>query len=1544
MTGVATTNIDSTSFIDEFLGNRDGSTVRAPASIIKMQLAAEVAGPNYETRDELYADLDWAEGVLSAVWGDGIEARRGVYRKVGASGAGSWSRIGSLPIASFASAALAAKAPLDSPEFTGSPTGPTPPGGNNTTRLATTAFVQAALAALVNAAPGALDTLNELAAALGNDPNFATTILTAISDEITARHAAENLGSILRLTGSTGTAQAVTALVDAAQYHVGLEIGQRVQFRWLENNTGPGAKLIVSRDGVETECTIKRRDGSDVAAGDLSGSTRIDAVVHATGPHVLRLTGATAIADINGLSGALGALVAAAAGAQSTADAAMQDAGEVANDLIDLEASLDDAAHLPSTKLIAIVRSGENPATVLAAYGAVQPYVWWQRVSGGYQLWGSVADGAEGATQYGSRWYEPRCLLPDGPVAPLASPAFTGNPTAPDPAPGVETAQIATARSVAEGLRDAALTTDALSYTTSGQVNNGGALYESGRGISVPAGYTGRTSYRRWQISGDDLVDLIARAGETVEFTFEIETSVGLADETPITLRFATLDGAVWTNSAAAVTIVSETGNQIIGRARYTILGTEDALAPWAQVDNDAAVRSSDGHFAITEVRVSWPLRHGANGAFEWRVGRAIDGVVPGMIATVVDPQVTTLTDRIAQAEITSGPLSYTTEGQTNGGAVVSNGGLTLTVPTGQTGATAYRRAVAVMDPPAAPGQAVRFRLALTTSPDVLTQTPMTVRLAVRHGSTLDSYAATGVITSLDSTHLLAEVEYTLVGDETRFDVWYQISNVAAVRTTDGTITMAAMTFALASGADSPTEADKMLDYRVARALSAVLPDVEALSDRVSQAEITSGQLGYTTSGGQSNGAVIYDSGRGVSVPTGQTGATSYRRWHIGADELAELVSRIGETVDFTFVIETSDGFTTQSPVTLNFSTLDGAVWSNNAAPVTVISQSATEIVCRVRYTILGTEDAIAPWVQIGGSAAVRTGDGYFAMGAFWFALVAAGDLPTTADLMLGYRIDKAIAAIPGEVAEVAARGAVYTKAVDVAADGSGDYLDLTTAFAAEGGGTTAARRVLYRLHEGIYTDINVAFPDFVDVVGIGRRDHIWYRGELPADVDPAQVPLNETFNFDRTSTIRNLRVSCRNMRYPIHSESGDSANRAVQQVVGCLIENYGSQDVIDYQVGLGNPAPTLWGSAMGCGGHSGLILRSKDTIWRAPLGPFFVHSNTIFDEPMEVTLEGGAAINTRSGHAVSLKPAGAGVITHVNIIGADLAGPVEVDSTAWLTTDPDLQWGNRLAEFVTTVRACGPVLARGINGASVLELRSAAGAGSSVVVSGAAAPILFGGHPDYRAGAADHAGRVYSQHAVTGTAAGVTLAERLGDRSGAPLTLTVAFDGGSALDLVLSADYTGMSNAAVVAALNSALADGSRGFYLSDPYSGGACVRLADYDREVNNIGSATIKRGAVVAQDGSRVRARVATSTDPAWRILGIALEDIIPGAAGRVRGKGALIDRSDVLFDGSPSITEGDLFGVSASTPGAAIEGAATPILRAIWTNGYTAFEIC
>ncbi len=76
---------------------------------------------------------------------------------------------------------LSGVAYLESPPLSGIPTAPTAAPGTNTTQLSTTAFVQAAIAALVQSSPAALDTLHELASALGDDPNFATTMTNALA-------------------------------------------------------------------------------------------------------------------------------------------------------------------------------------------------------------------------------------------------------------------------------------------------------------------------------------------------------------------------------------------------------------------------------------------------------------------------------------------------------------------------------------------------------------------------------------------------------------------------------------------------------------------------------------------------------------------------------------------------------------------------------------------------------------------------------------------------------------------------------------------------------------------------------------------------------------------------------------------------------------------------------------------------------------------------------------------------------------------------------------------------------------------------------------------------------------------------------------------------------------------------------------------------------------------------------------------------------------------------------------------------------------------
>ena len=116
--------------------------------------------------------------------------------------------------------ALAALAPLNSPIFTGDARAVTPATSDNDTSIATTAFVKAAIASLISGSPVLLDTLDEIAAAIGDDPNFATTMTTALGLRamIDSPSFTGNPTAPTPATGDNDTSIATTAFVKAQGY------------------------------------------------------------------------------------------------------------------------------------------------------------------------------------------------------------------------------------------------------------------------------------------------------------------------------------------------------------------------------------------------------------------------------------------------------------------------------------------------------------------------------------------------------------------------------------------------------------------------------------------------------------------------------------------------------------------------------------------------------------------------------------------------------------------------------------------------------------------------------------------------------------------------------------------------------------------------------------------------------------------------------------------------------------------------------------------------------------------------------------------------------------------------------------------------------------------------------------------------------------------------------------------------------------------------------------------------------------------------------
>lgn len=135
--------------------------------------------------------------------------------------------------------ALDLKAPLDSPVLSGVPTAPTAAASNNTTQIATTSFVKTQISLLVDSSPATLDTLNELAAALGDDPNFATTVSNSIglkapidSPTFTGVPAAPTAA-----TGTNTTQLSTTAFVQ-----------QEIAASLVANSNGVGTRTVSTSD------------------------------------------------------------------------------------------------------------------------------------------------------------------------------------------------------------------------------------------------------------------------------------------------------------------------------------------------------------------------------------------------------------------------------------------------------------------------------------------------------------------------------------------------------------------------------------------------------------------------------------------------------------------------------------------------------------------------------------------------------------------------------------------------------------------------------------------------------------------------------------------------------------------------------------------------------------------------------------------------------------------------------------------------------------------------------------------------------------------------------------------------------------------------------------------------------------------------------------------------------------------------------------------------------------------------------------------------
>lgn len=177
--------------------------------------------------------------------------------------------------------ALALKSNLAGPTFTGTPAAPTASAGTNTTQLATTAFVTTGIANIVNSSPAALDTLSELATALGNDANFSATVTNSIATK-------------LPLAGGTLTGD-VTFSGDVL---IGTNINSDIPLQVNKETAGSGTAIAFLRNtdaagnGLVVDVTTPQNYVADFRIGNVS-KMRITSGGDATFSGIVGINGST---------------------------------------------------------------------------------------------------------------------------------------------------------------------------------------------------------------------------------------------------------------------------------------------------------------------------------------------------------------------------------------------------------------------------------------------------------------------------------------------------------------------------------------------------------------------------------------------------------------------------------------------------------------------------------------------------------------------------------------------------------------------------------------------------------------------------------------------------------------------------------------------------------------------------------------------------------------------------------------------------------------------------------------------------------------------------------------------------------------------------------------------------------------------------------------------------------------------------------------------------------------------------------------------------
>jgi hypothetical protein len=843
------------------------------------------------------------------------------------------------------------------------------------------------------------------------------------------------------------------------------------------------------------------------------------------------------------------------------------------------------------------------------------------------------------------------------------------------------------------------------------------------------------------------------------------------------------------------------------------------------------------------------------------------------------------------------------------------------TIPAGQTGAGTYvipLISFTEQDARRLTGSTIRIRHVATVTAGYLADTPFggnAVQVQRQDGST-DLNEGSALAATQTGTRLVRDFLYTMQGNE-RF-----VGGTMQVAVNDPTgaerslqTTSVTWDVVATPADDADTGADKVLDARFA----ALAPAVDIFDTIEPIFQLAGGAETIVSDGGKVEG---------IALTTGETGQNTIMQWRRKMNgRLRDMLP--GRQVRITLGFNTTSGWNRAHA--LEMQVRDVELGLTSLVTSNIIDKQISPTRRKMSFTCLipavTVIDDLRPLVRFtdtngaAGTEMITLTDAtieFFHSGSDLLGNTAATNLLGD-EVARSSSVEQAVAQATGTGAAVASLLSSSSFASIAAA------LELATALAAPG--AQAAVNVPYGVYNEHSLGLITSGTDGDNVIlrgeGKGRTKIVGY---LAPNTAVATIQATSTLDFNGSQTIENLSVTAQNMRYGAHIDSVKFKPNARQVWRNCDVTHLGNAEADAYW------SQNVWVSqhAYALGTTSGSYFGFFDCNGTAPRAAFSAHDQIDFTDPSTVEIVGGkwTATNT-AGWSLRAESIGFGMMNRFIVRDATLSGDISMAVTPWLPTALDQQPADHRA-WEMTGSGNSPAAFRIEDFGRALRITSATtGTASKVVISGNVAPRIFGksgtegitrvdgdvGLNGYAYGWAD----IQDSRGV-GPSSNLfitSLGARLGNRSGAPETLTVQVDGLAPINIVFDQNYTAMTNDAVIAAMNAALG----GVAIVSEYAVGNRYRpyFSDEEKSLQNTSGTMILMGMALAADtngGGTVRPMTASDLPSAF--AGIAWEDIRPNAYGRVK-TGGWLPTTDLLRSDGGSPEPGTTFTIDPAKPG-------------------------